>query len=468
MKHLYFFLICFSLISCSLIPPAERLLEPQEEKLGTDGSTTMLFHSALYYPSEITLTFPGFILGIEKSPIRKITRDGDIKIKAIPESGLSKEELRDEVVDAKILFVSHIIETFGEYHGLKNCARYNAYYRKNQKKPAPPVSFCEIPEPEYEEVPPDEAYISSWKAMKILKEIIEGKIEKHTHVVVVTMGWNTVQEEAIRNFNSIMKNLRQAVLNDDRLKHLKGDKLKQAKEADKLFNPLFIGVTWPSQWAAKWVEPIVRAASFPWKAHDADEVGLTWLGVLLHETLANVSKPIVAIGHSFGARATSVAACIGPAITNTVSETESKLNDKGIDYLINLQGAYRTSRLIGKHREGKPKYANNCNKVKRIILTSSEMDSAMDTLFWRRDKYAGDDESYEKHCGNGSDVIRCAKAEWNGNFETTNNANSHITYINSNDLINKNSYLSGGNAHSDIYRAEHGNLLWNILSSGNH
>ncbi len=432
----------FSLISCSSILPIERLLEQQEKELNTDGSTTMLFHSSLYYPSEISLNFPGFILGIEKSPVNVIANRNDIEIKEIPGSGFSKEELRDEVVDNKILFVSHIIESFGKHYGLANCAHHNAYYRKNQIQPKPPILFCS--NSKAYEVPPNQAYISSWDAMSKLKTLIRERIDSYTHVVVVSMGWNTVQEEAVRNFNSIMKNLKQAAGNDP-------------------FNPLFIGVTWPSQWAAKWVEPIVRAVSFPWKAHDADEVGLTWLGVLLHETLSDIAKPIVVIGHSFGARAASVAACIGPAITGPKSNIRP--NNNTIDYLINLQGAYRTNRLIGQHQKGKLKYKDNCNNVDHIILTSSIHDTAMDTLFWRKDKYAGDDESYKEHCSDGLNIVRCGKAKKNGKIDIMNNSNSHITYINSDDLINKNSYLSGGDAHSDIYRAEHGVLLWDVLSS---
>lgn len=432
------------LTGCSSLPHTERLLERQEKELGTNGSTTMLFHSTLYYPSEISLTFPGFILGIEKSPVYTVAEDAGIYIKDVPESGFTKEQLRDEIVDNKILYVSHIIESFGNPYGQGNCAHYNAYYRKGlniPKQPKPSIEFCMNSE-EYE-VAPDRAYADSWLAMSRLRDLVNERIASHTHVVVVTMGWNTVQEEAVRNFNSIMKNLKAA-----------------AEDKDDAFRPLFIGVTWPSQWAAKWVEPIVRAVSFPWKSHDADEVGLTWLGVLLHETLSNIDKPIVVIGHSFGARATSVAACIGPAIT--AEKLDRSANKNTIDVLINLQGAYRANRIMGQHVEGKLRY--DCSNVKRIFLTSSINDTAMDTLSWRKDKYAGDDESYNRYCGNGRSEIRCGVAYWNGNLSITNESKSNMTYIDSDDLIKVNSYLSGGDAHSDIYRAEHGVMLWNMLS----
>lgn len=443
MRYLDIFCITATLlflISCSNLPPSERLLEPQEVALDTDGGTTMLFHSALYYPAEISLNFPGFILGIEKSPVKIITTPGDIHIQEVDASGFSREELHDEVVDKKILYVSHILENFSDPYGLANCVHYNAYYRQTQQDS--PVAFCDSATPV--EVQPEKAYVGSWLAMAKLKQLIENRIENYTHVIVITMGWNTVQEEAVRNFNSIVKNMKKAA-------------------GDNPFNPLVIGVTWPSQWASKWLEPLVRSVSFPWKAHDADEVGLTWLGVLLHNTLADISKPIVIIGHSFGARASSVAACIGPVITE--KPEKSALQRDKFDHLINLQGAYRTNRLLGQHRSGKLKYGGNCSeKVSQITLTSSQSDTAMDTLFWRKDKYAGDDESFARQCEKGNETVKCGYATSKGEINRFHGKNSHVTYINGDELITKNAYLSGGDAHSDIYRAEHGVLLWNIIN----
>ncbi|MCI5144548.1 MAG: hypothetical protein D3923_03255 [Candidatus Electrothrix sp. AR3] len=62
--------------------------------------------------------------------------------------------------------------------------------------------------------------------------------------------------------------------------------------------------------------------------------------------------------------------------------------------------------------------------------------------------------------------MRCLEANKEGNIKKTegDNQKSNITYINADELINKNSYLSGGGAHSDIYRPEHGKLIWNMLS----
>ncbi|MCI5147537.1 MAG: hypothetical protein D3923_18880, partial [Candidatus Electrothrix sp. AR3] len=78
MKRIIFYLpLCISLFllsSCASSSKPQRILEPQEKVLDTDGTTRMLFHSALYYPAEISLNFPGFILGIEKSPVDIITR----------------------------------------------------------------------------------------------------------------------------------------------------------------------------------------------------------------------------------------------------------------------------------------------------------------------------------------------------------------------------------------------------------
>ena len=438
MKGVFTNIFTLLLAGCSSTPSVERLLETQEGELKTGGSTTMLFHSSLYYPSEISLSFPGYIVGIEKSPVHTISSGEQVKSKEHPNSGFDETKLLE---DPKIMYVSHIIETYGKPYGEGNCALYNAYYRENNKTPKPPTEYC--PDVEKLEVPPKDAFNSSWKAMDVLSRRINTNISNYTHVIVLTMGWNTVQEEAVRNFNSIGKNLKFAA-------------------NDEEFKPLFIGVTWPSQWMSDWLEPVIKIASFPIKAKDADEVGLTWLGVLLHETLADITIPVVVIGHSFGARATSVATCLGPAIANPNPETKTK--NKVINYLINLQAAYRSSRLIPPHKEGKLRYYDGCKNAENIILTSSINDKAMDTLFWRKDYYMGDDKGYDKYCGEEQKKLNCGIAKPDGHYELINKTTSNITYINSDKLINKNSYLSGGDAHSDIYREEHGVLLWDILS----
>jgi len=69
--------------------------------------------------------------------------------------------------------------------------------------------------------------------------------------------------------------------------------------------------------------------------------------------------------------------------------------------------------------------------------------------------------------------LSCVRAGRSGNI--TDEAGSpvsvsdfkHLVYINADELVYQNAYLSGGGAHSDIYRKEHGALIWRLISAGN-
>lgn len=81
--------------------------------------------------------------------------------------------------------------------------------------------------------------------------------------------------------------------------------------------------------------------------------------------------------------------------------------------------------------------------------------------------YAGDARSYAEICSNTNTLIRCAFADHHGNlFGVSGPARSNITYIEASSLISENAYLSGGGAHSDIYRKEHGRLIYQLMRQG--
>ena len=434
---------------CARVP--ERALSNPETALDTGGKTTMLFHSVLYYPGAISLNFPGYIVGIEKSPVEKVAEREDILVRGKPRDGLSRKDAYKQVVGKKILYVSHIIQDLNFPYGMGDCALYNAYVQPGDNETNQLVAPCRgygVTGP----VTPKRAYKNSWKALDILRASLEGQLKsgRYTHVVVMTMGWNTVQEEAVRNFNTIVKNIRLA-----------------ADERGEEFAPLFIGVTWPSQWQSDWLGPLYKMVSFPVKAYDADELGLMWLGVLIHDTLPRAMEdsrrlPLVIIGHSFGARASSVAACVGPVIYEDAGghiEREG-LGDDSI--LINLQGAFFIKRLLGQEHDRGLYFHDMCSSVSRVFLTSSRYDLAMDAMFFG--PYAGNNKSYEKFClGDKTAGLSCLHADSSGRIIEKSGLD-HIVYINADRLIYQNAYLSGGGAHSDIYRKEHGVLIWDMIS----
>ncbi|WP_157696396.1 alpha/beta hydrolase [Pseudomonas asplenii] len=425
-----------------------RLLEPAEKELGTDGPITMHYHSAVYYPDEIALHGGGYIVGIEKGDPDKILKPGESLTFEQPNS--TDKTVRDQqaaVHDGKIMFVSHIIRDQLPGSDKRNCSLFDAYYRKNVM--VPPVRGCDSNSESPPEVLSNDAYHSGWQGMEKLQNdlTIDIKSRAYTHIVVVVMGWNTVQEEAVRNINSIIRGIKHA-----------------SEEEQMLFKPLVIGVTWPSQWNSPWLDPIYKLTSFGTKAKDADEVGLTWLGVLLGNTipqantLAKVNLPVIAIGHSFGARAATMAACDGPVIADGSGSRSSK---QTVDLLINYQGAFLTDRLLGKSQDGT--LLDKCPRARNIALTSSNNDTAVKRALWGT--YAGSENSFLEYCSKRSDLINCVKANAKGSTTPAPTSSRKVTYINSDALITYNAFYTGGGAHSDIYRDEQGALSWSLIKA---
>ena len=415
MSKKYFVLILsvFFLSGCS--QKVKSVLADSESTLNT-GSKLQKFHSIVYYPNDITLDFPGYIVGVEKSPKKAIfssssTLKFDTKKKS---SGIKRTIFRIKK-EPKVLYVSHILRYNG--CGKKSDFIYNLYGKDKKNIPW--------------------AFDKSYEALKLLKQDIDKNIDKYDSVIVFVMGWNTSQEEAVRNFNALYKNLKES--------------------SNNTINPLFIGVTWPSEWEVSMLpDDLVKLFSFPVKANDADELGVTWLGMLIHKTLADIEKPLYIIGHSFGARATTMALFEG-----NILYKDKPYSKKYANTLISLQGAYSVKRFLPKGLEG---IEYDISNVEQIVLTSSKYDYAMDTAFWKA-YYVGDDKSYKKYC---EDEQKFMCGVYDENYQIVFNRASKITYLNCDSIIKNNAYLSGGGAHSDIYDKEMGEFIWKVLKRDFH
>ncbi len=427
---------------------APRLLESAEKELGTDGPITMHYHSAVYYPDEIALQGGGYIVGIEKGdPDNILQPDENLTFEQPNSTDKTVRDQQAAVHEGKIMFVSHIIRNQPPGSPERNCTLFDAYYRPAVT--APPVRDCTAFPKHPPKIASKDAYSSGWKGMALLQQALSVDIKSHsyTHIIVVVMGWNTVQEEAIRNINSIIRGIKHA-----------------SEGTPGAFKPLVIGVTWPSQWNSPWLDPIYKLTSFGTKAKDADEVGLTWLGVLLGNTIpqANTdpkgSLPVIAIGHSFGARAATTAACDGPVISDGSGSRSSK---QTVDLLINYQGAFLTDRLLDKGPDGALR--DKCPRARSIALTSSKNDTAVKRALWGI--YAGSEESFLEYCSVPSTLINCVKASATGQTTPPPTSGRRVTYINSDALITYNAFYTGGGAHSDIYRDEQGVLSWSLIKA---
>lgn len=406
----------------------------EECLLGTDGDNEIIFHPAIYYPDELRPFEEGFLVGVEKAPVQKISDESDY--------GAGLADMQDgykDIVDRlknnpKRLFISHIIEypepPAPDASG-KTPSRpahshplYNLYTDLRTKQNA------------------TSALKGSWDAIRFLQDAVSKRIASaaegrrpYTHLILVSMGWNTPQEEAVRNFRSISLRLGET----------------EVATNNPAFRPLYIGVTWPSDWGGGKAETLV---SYTNKAPDADELGLSWLSAIVKNVVAPYTDTgklgTVVIGHSFGARTTSMAVCSGGVFSK-----EGNAKDGKVNLLVSLEGAYSINRFIGGGDYERIAYPGirACERAGHIVLTASKNDSAVSIAFWA--PMTGEIKSYEKFCKD-ENTFDCQKVSADGklNQATGYATNRHIHYLDATELLKYNAYGSGGGAHSDIYRSE--------------
>lgn len=448
-------------VKLAAVPPGEVT----EAQIGTATALEKRFHSVLYYPNEIALNFPGYIVGVEKSPRETITPEGQVAFSPVYaelSAGLRHDADRLKT-NRKLLFISHIMKDYGREYGAGNCALYDIYTDVNGKSLMPAQACIEGSL----RGPPQMAVFSyGWKALATLRAAMEHDIDDaskrgapYTHVFIMVMGWNTYQSEAIRNFSSIVGN---AVL-----------------ASNGAFRPLFIGLTWPSRWSDS---ALINLFSFCDKKNDADELGLSWLGALLKEVAVPLSRAkglrVVVTGHSFGARATSMAACAGavlarPAGTPAIGQGGAQGGAQGggqggnqggrggVDLLIGLQGAYAINRITGRWTPDGAYFPKGCDAVQHLVLTASKNDKAVSSEIFA--DYTGELGTYDKICADNSTRFSCGAADAKGNIGLNPLPQAARAYIDASQLITYNAFDSGGGAHSDIYRRETGELLWNLI-----
>jgi hypothetical protein len=431
-------------------------LKPQEEKLGTDSDLDRSFHVVADEPQGFGLRMEGFIIGIEKSKretlgVQPLTEDPHLKSDP---AGFDPENVRRftaRLDDGERTFISHLVQAKLDDNLLipfvKNRFLYDAYLADSadDRRPSHPAWTMKT----------DGLYARSWEALEKLEDILAEQLteaqeegQPYTHAVVGTMGWNTAQEKAIRNLNSIFGNI---LINQS-----------------NGFKPLYIAVTWPSEWN-------VSMVSLSNKANDADEIGFVWANALINRHLAGLRArasaktwpafKIVAIGHSLGARLMTRAAFSGTALNPPVDLLD------GLDLVIGLQGAFSLNRFLAEceeGREGAP-YADYKKLRGRVALTWSEHDKATPIAkFTSGANYAGAEKGYE-HASDPKYKHHFAfyTASEKGELRPEEDAASleeQVIYINASSLIEYEVLGTGGKAHSDIYNAYMGRMLGTLIS----
>lgn len=521
-----FIIIFFCASSC--YSSADTVIAPYEKKLELNDSTTRSFHSMLYYPSGTALHSPGYIIGVEKSPKKIIGGPNEITANYLLKNNNYFDSEKKNISNTKdkinsltehnrkSMFISHIIKndfnvinenSKPSYTTSNYCFVYNSYISRALANKSDidltkinEWNACDISSSikDAEDAQLLSFYKNSDAGLLALKNNLKHDLKSgaYSHILIIVMGWNTSQSEAVRNFNDITGNIISASLEqDDNVKNISSSQpskmliprvrvIKSSEKNNRIFRPLVIGITWPSYWSTR----LDNVASYPNKANDADELGLSWLNKIINQTIpesmneSGIKLPIIAIGHSFGARAMTRALFSSPLIKNDTMVSSP------VNLAISLQGAMSINRFFPElSEEGAPYRDYKRLGNTKLVLTASKFDSAVKFAKWTAP--TGGEKSYVKactqpvysgtfHCMTASDTSatetdgkfslcnRGDKSEKCANPLKTINGSKMIDYIDTSSGITQyNSFGTGGGAHSDIYRLPMGRLLWRLIET---
>jgi hypothetical protein len=269
------------------------------------------------------------------------------------------------------------------------------------------------------------------------------------------------------------------------------------------FRPLLIGVTWASDWEiSPWLAlppALVRAVSFPDKANDAEEIGITWLRALVQYVVLPVRNGadgggprVIMMGHSFGGRATMAALSEDTGLRKprpqvlASMESEDKVDQfapvdefRPGDRFISLEGAYKIARLFQNEVPTKLQPIFTRNGL-HANLIASEFDTAVNSAIWGN--YAGAVSGYNALCGTSAapEIVaavdcRAIAVDKKGRFgraecatptrqaPSRGSGSAPVLYIDASSVVNCNAAFTGGGSHSDIYRREMSRLLWDLI-----
>ena len=455
-------LMLVALVGCGLTTTS--YLDASEKNFGVDvtwyQSDLRIYHAALLSDRGLGLRFPGYVVGVENIH---------------PSSAAQKDLPADQRK---------------EHHAITHIIRYE---KEAEPSAAQPLTSCVVYtmlNRQSNSVDDGHHLFETCKRnpagepLGLLEQSLAAdfKSNEYSHVLIIVLGWNTDQEKAIKNINSLVG-------------HLLDEATTRKISADR-FRPLVIGVTWPSQWQlGEWSvvpDSIVRGLSFRNKALDSQDVGLNIVRPLAQMVLSArkgdgqsgpVKSPtLVLLGHSFGARA------LVTAMTGPPGEQLGPLEGFAArDRLILMEGAFEITHLF---QPGGGLLESFKTGAPRLTMTSSAYDSAVAAAFWGW--YAGDIRSFNEICRMsversdrlGIDVskVGCAVPPPGSAFgfnlcdptyadmkppppmpNSRDFANSPVRYYDASSLINCQQPFTSGGAHSDIYRRETARFLLNEI-----
>lgn len=410
------------------------------------------FHKAAVEPANYTINYsPSYLIGVEKANRRRIggpqweNCNGSDYCFRTKTSDLSPElrgKVEERFDDLKGHFVSHILRYDRERDGrFQGKSQYNIY--------TPDGSEQSIQCSAQGRTGTQTCFNSGWDAIRGLGVDVKQQVKQNriTHIILMSTGWNTLQPESISNYNEWITNILTAAQED----------------GQNSFRPLFIGFSWASDWEKwkKWFEGI----DFVNKAHDADEIGLTWANVLVHEVLLPLKRdlgvPVVLIGHSFGARLLSRAIHSGAILPRKPTSGNQ------VDLFLGMQGAFSVNRFTSdRGNEGQP-YQYFSQAAKKFILTSSRHDEAVKRAIHTGDTFVGSAHAFEITHENGySRLFEHAAIDAEGRWtQFPSLDSSKVTMVEASEMIASEKEGTGGLAHSDVFDKQAGRFIWQAIKA---
>ena len=465
-RHQIMFTLLILIFVVGCMNASKPRLWDREQDYGTDGENLSIFHRVAEKDGGLGLKFPGYIVGIEKAYRDKIGQHGELEIindDIFQGNDTYRKNVQKILDDSKRTFVSHVVEyRLDTYKGYVKEDFFYSAYEKYQK--------------------PGDAYLKGFLALDELRNRLASDETPYTHIFLYSMGWNTDQQESLRNYNSLVSQL-----------------IKEHRGSTP-FKPLFIGISWPSEWRSKFLGGFISSLSYSVKADDADEVGILWVNRILWNILVPLKKerniPLILIGHSFGARVITRAifshGLIDPEKINKESPETRQKSTYDIDLAIGLQGAFSINRFIpGEGEEGSPYRTFSTNTyVKKFVFTWSRYDFANPIArFFTGASHMGGRYGYEQSlkyqglfdhftievggvdCNYDADFKVVKKEDtqqgekriqpdWDESFSHT----EKISIINASELIKNTPYGKRGGAHSDIYTSGIARFIWDCIN----
>lgn len=265
--------------------------------------------------------------------------------------------------DPKLQIVSHIYEyNKARPKDEKSCALYSTYEASRPQLCELSNASKKIHEQTFEN---GIEALNNVFADRLAKRLSTGQ---YSHIIVMAMGWNNDQRASICRYKEIVSKTKEAM-------------------GSARFDPLVVGFTWPSVWysnsRSRFLKTIGHLGSIFNKATDSDEIGYLHGNLLLNRVipLANSGNiPVVAIGHSLGAR------LIGRSVFSK-KLLLSPVSDGSPDLAILLQPALSVYRFtVGHGLEGHP-FAPTKDIKTKVVVTTSIHDKANPWALWT--KYIG-------------------------------------------------------------------------------